>query len=64
MEDDVHELRSSPNIIRAIKSKRTIWAGYGALVGSVDLRIRFWWGDLKQRGLLEDPGIDGRIMLQ
>jgi hypothetical protein len=24
----------------------------------------FWWGNLRGRGHLEDPGIDGRIILR
>jgi len=24
----------------------------------------FWWGNLRERYRLEDPGIDGRIMLR
>jgi len=23
----------------------------------------FWWGNLRERGHLEDPGVDGRIIL-
>jgi hypothetical protein len=24
----------------------------------------FWWGNLKERSLFEDPGIDGRMSLK
>jgi hypothetical protein len=30
----------------------------------VELRIRLWWGDQKERGHLEDLGVNGRIKLQ
>jgi len=23
----------------------------------------FWWGNMRERGLLEDPDVDGRILL-
>jgi hypothetical protein len=25
---------------------------------------RFWWGNLRERNHLEDPGVDGRIILR
>ena len=29
-----------------------------------DVHMRLWWGDLRERGHLEDLGIDGRIILK
>jgi hypothetical protein len=34
-----------------------IWGRGRAYVG-------FWWGNLRERDHLEDPGIDGRIILR
>jgi hypothetical protein len=30
--------------------------------GEVD--VRFWWGNLRERGHLKDPGVDGSIILK
>ena len=32
--------------------------------GKGDLYTGFWWGNLRERGNLEDPNIDGRIILR
>jgi hypothetical protein len=32
--------------------------------GRVKAYIRFWWGNLRERDHLGDPGVDGRIMLR
>jgi hypothetical protein len=33
-------------------------------MGKVEVRTGFWWGNLRERDRLEDPGIDGRIILR
>jgi len=37
--------------------------GEVALCGREDGHIGFWWGNLRQRNLVEDSGLDGRIIL-
>jgi hypothetical protein len=32
-------------------------------MGKIEVRTGFWWGDLREGGHLEDPGVDGRIIL-
>jgi hypothetical protein len=38
------------------------WAGYVAYTG--EMHTGFWWGDLIERGLLEDPSVNGNIILK
>jgi hypothetical protein len=37
--------------------------GHVAYMGREEVHTRFWWGNLRGRDDLEDPGIDGRITL-
>jgi len=30
----------------------------------VEVHTGFWWGNLRERGHLEEPGVDGRIILR
>jgi len=46
------------------KSRRQIWVGYTARMGERRGAYRFWWGNLRERDHLEDPCIDGRIILR
>ena len=32
--------------------------------GRGEVYTGFWWGNLRERGYVEDPGIDGRIILR
>jgi len=52
---------SSP--IRVIKP-RMRWAGYVARMEREEAYTGFWWGNLRERNHLEDPGVDGRIILR
>jgi len=45
--EELNDLYSSPNIIRANKSRRMRWEGHVARMGEV--YIGFWWGDLRER---------------
>jgi hypothetical protein len=29
-----------------------------------EVHTGYWWGNMKKRGHLEDPGVDGKIMLR
>jgi len=40
------------------------WAGRVARVGETRDVYRVWWGNLSERDYMEDPDVDGRIMLK
>jgi hypothetical protein len=57
--EEIYNLNASPYIIRQIKSRRMMWRdmwhawdGRGNCTG-------FWWDSPKERGHLEDQGVDG-----
>jgi len=62
--EELKDLYYSPNIVQVIKSIRMRWAGHVALWERGEAYTGFWWGDLRERGHLGDPGIDGRIILR
>ena len=61
--EELNDLYSSSNIVQAIKSRRIRWAGHVVRMGERRGVYRVWWGDLRDRDHLGDPGVDGRIML-
>jgi hypothetical protein len=51
--DELHDLYSSPNIVKVIKSKRMRWAGHVARMGDGRDVYRFLAGSLEMRRSLE-----------
>jgi hypothetical protein len=49
MNEELHNLYSSPNIIIMIKSRNMRWAGHVARMGRIGLHIEYWWGSQKER---------------
>jgi hypothetical protein len=47
--EELHNLYSSSNIIRMIKSKRMKWAGHVARMGIRGMHIGFLWESQKER---------------
>jgi hypothetical protein len=59
---ELHNLYSSPDIIRQIKSRRMRWAGHVARVGEGRNVYRgFWWESPKEKDHLKDQCVDGRM---
>jgi hypothetical protein len=62
--EELNDLYSSPNIIGVIESSRIRWAGHVARMGEKKVHTGFWWGDPREGDHLEDPGVDGNIILK
>jgi len=66
VELELNDLCSSHNIVRVIKSRRMRWAGHVARIGERrgEAYTGLWWGNMRERDHLGDPGVDGRIILR
>jgi hypothetical protein len=62
--EELHNLYSSPDIIRQVKSRRMRWAGHVACMGEERKRTRFWWESPKERDHWEDQGLGGKIWIR
>jgi hypothetical protein len=59
---ELHNLYSSPDIIRQIKSRRMRWAGHVARMGGGgETCTGFWWESPKEKDQFEDQGVDGSM---
>ena len=46
--EELNDLNPSPNIVRAIKSRRMRWAGHVARMGEEKVCIGSWWGNRRE----------------
>jgi len=61
--EELNDLYSSPNIVRVIKSRIMIWAGYVAHMGEERGVYRVLVGKLEGRNHWGELGVDGWIIL-
>jgi hypothetical protein len=57
--EELHNLYSSPNIIRMIKSTWMRWAGHVARMGAKGVHRGYWWENQKERDHQEDQDVGG-----
>jgi hypothetical protein len=63
--EELHNLYTSPNIIRVIKSRRMTWMGHVARMGEMRNAYKISVGkNLKVRGYSKKLSIDGEIILK
>jgi hypothetical protein len=58
---ELHDLYSSPDIIRQMKSRRMRWAGHVACMGEGRNLYRVLLGNSREIGNLKYQGLDGRM---
>jgi hypothetical protein len=62
--DELHNLYSSPNVVRVIKSRRMRWAGHVARMVRGEIFRGFLLGGPKVRDHWKDLGVSRRITLR
>jgi len=61
--EELNDISFSPNIIRVIKKKMG-WTGHVTCMGRKEVYTGFWWGKLRERESLENPGVDRLLLLK
>jgi hypothetical protein len=64
MYEQLHNLYSSPSIIRMIKSSRMRWAGHVARMRRIGMHIGYWCEIEKKRDHWEDKDVGGWTILK
>jgi hypothetical protein len=62
--EELHNLYSSSDIVRHIKSRRMRWAGHVAGMGEGRKVFRVLLGKSRERDYLKDQGLDSRMGLE
>jgi hypothetical protein len=58
-DEELHNLHSSPSIIRMVNSRRMRWAGYVARMVEKRKAYRYWWKSQKEGDHWEDQDVGG-----
>jgi hypothetical protein len=62
--EELHNLYTSPNIIRVIKSRMEEMSRACSMHGDMGMHEKLWSEDLKGRNHTEDIHVDGKIILE
>jgi hypothetical protein len=62
--EELHDLYSSPSIIRMFKSRRIRWAGHAARMGRRGMHVGYWWETQKERDHWEYGDVGGWTILK
>jgi hypothetical protein len=62
--EELHNLHSSPSIVKIMKSRRMRWTGHVAQIGKSGMHIGYLLESQKERDHWEDQDIDGSTILK